>query len=125
MQPGEDTMHQAIGILKEHRIRVDLILTSRSTITIAIDNAPARELDEALKELNVICEAKLKSGFSKVSLVGKSINSLPGINARILSSVKDLSINAVLFGGSGNSESFLVKQEDAEKAIRQLHREFF
>ena len=125
MRAGEDTMHQAIGILKEHRIGVDLILTSRSTITIAIDNAPAQELDEALKELNVICEAKLKAGLSKVSLVGKSIGSIPGINARILSSVKDLSISAVSFGGSENSESFIVKQEDAEKAVRQLHREFF
>ena len=125
MQPGDDTMHQAIGILKEHRIGVDSILTSRSTITIVIDNGPAQEVGEALKELNALGEATLKKGLSKVSLVGKSISSIYSINARILSSVKDLSISAVSFGGSENSKSFIVKQEDAEKAIRQLHREFF
>jgi aspartate kinase len=84
----------------------------------------------AVKVLNEI-KAKLKFNnytidrdVAKISIVGAGMQSTPGIAARMFSSFGKNEINIEMITTSEIKISCLIKKDEANKALKVLHREF-
>jgi aspartate kinase len=110
-------------VFNRHRTPVDLIATSEVSISLTVDDAetlPALEPD--LAELG---EVQVLGRMAIVSLVGRGFVRRSGLAARVFQALRDVNVVMISFGASEVNLSFVVAQDDAEKAVRLLHREFF
>lgn len=116
---------KAIRILERNGIWIDLIFTSKSGVTMTLNQSNGADIQRVADELKQLGDVQVKNNMAKVSLVGKSITAIEGISGRILSAMDGIPIEAVSVGGSDTSESVIVRQEHVDKAIKLLHNEFF
>ena len=75
----------------------------------------------------VIEKVELEDDIALVSVVGNGIQNRRGIAARVFSAVAAEKINVEMIS-SGASEVayyFIIKDNDVEKTINAIHREFF
>jgi aspartate kinase len=63
-------------------------------------------------------------GIAKVSLVGAGIKSDPGVAARMFAALAAEGINIEMISTSSIRVSCVIRAEDAERAVRAIHRGF-
>jgi aspartate kinase len=63
-------------------------------------------------------------GIAKVSLVGAGIKSDPGVAARMFAALAEEGINIEMISTSSIRVSCVIRAEDAERAVRAIHRGF-
>ena len=84
--------------------------------------------DVAGKALQVLenmgFKPEVQAGCAKVSAVGAGMAGVPGVIADIVESLTREDIGIMQCNDSHTTVWVLVKQEDMEKAIRALHRQF-
>jgi aspartate kinase len=68
---------------------------------------------------------KVLSGMAIVSVIGRGFVRHPGLAGRIFHTIRDVNVVMISFGASDVNVSFVVAEQDAERAVRALHREFF
>ena len=122
--------------LSENDISIILITQASSVNTMCVavaekDAAKAKEATDrcfayeiSLGKLNPL---KVETGYSIVCLVGDEISSQSGTMGRMLAALgrRSISVRAVAQGSSERNISIILASEDAEKAIRYIHKEFF
>ena len=64
------------------------------------------------------------SGIAKVSIVGAGMYSYPGVAAKMFTALAKRGINIEMISTSEIKISCVVKEKDADKAVRALNREF-
>ena len=111
--------------LQRHGISPELISVSKADIMILLNDVRNVKAAEAAEELKRLGEVEVVHGLTKVSIVGKAVATIPGIAQRMLAAVGDMPVEMIECGGSGMSQSFVVREEYAKDAIRALHKEFF
>jgi aspartate kinase len=113
---------------------VDVLMISQSSseesITLAIPKASGSKAQNAL-ELSLlgskqVREVKVEDGLSIVAVVGAGMKGTPGVAARVFTTMalKEVNIRAIAQGSSELNISFIVKKEDAKKAVEALHDDF-
>ncbi len=114
---------QIFALFDHHKTPIDLIATSEISVSLTIDQADSlAELKEALLEHG---EVRTSSDVAIVSVVGRQFREQSGIAGRVFSALKDINIVMISGGASDINLSFVVGREDADKAMKQLHSEFF
>lgn len=120
-----------LPIAKEH-INVDVIVQNAShegytdlSFTVSSD-----DLTKTLKIVGKVAkEIKAKEVLSshdvaKVSIVGAGMYSYPGVAAKMFASLAKAGINIEMISTSEIKISCVIKQKDADNAVRILHKEF-
>jgi aspartate kinase len=123
-------MLHAIGFLsdifdvfKKYQISVDCVTTSEISVAVTVDNSTlSNEL--FLDDLDKIGDVKIQRDFNLVSLIGNSLLERHGIAREIFNSIGDINIRMMCLGASEYNFNFLVRTEDADTAISNLHRHF-
>jgi aspartate kinase len=110
-------------VFDRHRTPVDLIATSEVSISLTVDD-PSR-LRAVEEELARLGDVKVLAGMAIVSVVGRGFVRHPGLAGRIFHAIRDVNVVMISFGASDVNVSFVVAEQDAERAVRTLHREFF
>ena len=109
-------------VFGRHHLVVDLVTTSEVSISVTLDD-PSR-LDAALADLEGIGRVEVRRGLAVVAVVGEGAPSrigLPGHVFTLLGGV-GIGIEMISQGASRVNLSFVVRDEDADKAVRLLHR---
>ena len=106
-----------------HRTPVDLIATSEVSISLTVDDPERLPLVE--RDLAELGDVKVLRGMAIVSVVGRGFMRQHGLAGRIFQALRDVNIVMISFGASDVNVSFVVANDEAEKAVRLLHREFF
>ena len=110
-------------VFDRHRTPVDLIATSEVSVSLTVDdpeNIPAVQADLAgLGEVQVLRRMAI------VSVVGRGFLRRAGLAARVFQSLREVNVVMISFGASDVNVSLVVAEDEAEKAVRLLHREFF
>lgn len=110
-------------IFDRYKISVDLISTSEVSIALTIDTD--ERIDELHAELSRHAEVQIFRDVAIVSVVGRQFRVQSGIAGRVFRALSDINIMMISGGASDINLSFVVGGADADKAVQQLHAEFF
>jgi aspartate kinase len=110
-------------VFDRHHTSVDMVATSEVSVSLTLDNTST--LDAIVEELRSLGEVRVDSNMSLICLVGNNLKYTPGIACRAFTSIRDINIMMVSHGASNINFSFIVDQADANKAVQQLHADFF
>lgn len=114
---------QVFAVFDRHRIPIDLISTSEVSVALTIDSKDG--LDALVSDLTEYGEVQVMDDLAIVSVVGRQFRVQSGIAGRVFKALTDINIMVISGGASDINLNFVVSTEDADKAIRQLHAEFF
>ncbi|UOY10291.1 aspartate kinase [Methanonatronarchaeum sp. AMET6-2] len=121
----------AFGALAEADINIIMISTGSSepTISLLVDE---KDLPRAIKALetefsnNTIEEITHDPEVSVITVVGSGMAGTPGIAGRVFTAMGQEKINIIMIS-QGSSEfniSFVIKNQETDKALKSLHKEF-
>ena len=118
------SLGRAISELGKLGIAFDLVSIAREGIVAATTKG-----DELIELINSKREIKkdleVFGRVAKVSIVGKNISEIEGIDSRIIKALGDIRIIMLETGISKESRSVALNEKDADKATILLHNEFF
>jgi aspartate kinase len=109
-------------VFGRHHLVVDLVTTSEVSISVTLDDVA--RLDDALAELEGIGRVEVRGGLAVVAVVGEGAPTrvgLPGHVFTLLGGV-GMGVEMISQGASRVNLSFVVREEDADRAVRLLHR---
>ncbi len=109
-------------VFGRHHIVVDLVTTSEVSISVTVDD-PSR-LESAIAELEGIGRIEVKHGLAVVAVVGEGAPSHLGLAGHVFTLLGGVGIGVEMIsqGASRVNLSFVVRGEDADRAVRLLHR---
>ena len=109
-------------IFGRHHIVVDLVTTSEVSISVTVDDTT--RLDEALADLESIGRVEARSGLAVIAVVGEGAPQKIGLAGHLFTLLGGVGVGVEMIsqGASRVNLSFVVRDEDADKAVRLLHR---
>jgi aspartate kinase len=109
-------------VFGRHHVVVDLVTTSEVTISVTVDDRA--RLDDALAELERIGEVELREGLAVVAVVGEGAPQTLGLAGHVFTLLGGVGIGVEMIsqGASRVTLSFVVRETDADRAVRLLHR---
>ncbi len=116
-------LRKTFEIFDELGFSVDMVSTSEINVSVTIDGKA--DTEKLVKELKRLGEVKVMAKRAKISLVGKNMAMKPGIFAKLSASLGSIEIEMISSSTSEINQSFVVREEDADEAVRRLHRTFF
>lgn len=117
-------LFQVFKIFNDLKISIDAITTSEISVSMTLDDSTL--LNKTLVErLSEIAEVQIEENFSLVSLIGNHINHTPGISKKIFETISDINVRMICLGASKHNFCFLVSEDQAEEALKRLHKVFF
>jgi aspartate kinase len=115
----EKNLFQALA---QAGISIDLINVFPESVVFTIDEDKLEKAQSILDELK--CVYSLTPELGKVSAIGSRMRGVPGVMARIIRALSEEGVTVMQTSDSHMTISCLVKQEEAQKAVRALHEEF-
>lgn len=117
--------HRIFRALADAGISVDLINVFPELVCFTVTE------DVVEKALEVLADLKLEGttvramrGCAKVSVVGAGMRGVPGVMARVVEALAHANVRIYQTSDSHTSISCLVKKEDMQRAMRELHAKF-
>ena len=120
-----------LGLLSDADINLDIILQSSGAdgvveIAFTLEKENAQRAVFLIKEnagagrLTVTCDPEV----SKVSVVGTGLQSHRGVARAMFGALSETGVNVLMISSSELRISVVVKQEEADRTVRALHRVF-
>jgi len=127
---------QGIGVIadiascfKDHGLSIDLLASSQTNLTIALDPRANHLEDEVLEpllaDLGELSEPRLIRPTATVSLVGTGIRAVLHQWATILDVFEDEDVYMVSQAANDLSLNFLVNESSADRLVRKIHDRLF
>lgn len=114
---------QVFAVFDRLKIPIDLISTSEVSVALTIDSRD--HLNDLVLELKNYGDIQIMDDVAIVSVVGRQFREQSGIAGRVFNALHDVNIIVISGGASDINLNFVVSSSDADKAVRQLHSEFF
>lgn len=116
-------LRKVCEIFEKHLTSIDMLTTSEVGVSVTIDNTKyLTEITDDLKKLGIVSVDK---SMTIISAVGDLDWKNAGLESKVLDSVKDIPVRMISFGGSSSNISFIVKEEDKERALKSLSNNIF
>lgn len=115
---------QLFAILAKHKISVDLVTTSEVSVSVTLDNDSVLS-KEALEDLRKIANVKVEEGLALIAMVGNKLSMTAGLGKQAFDAMGSCNVRLICQGASEHNMCFLVDEEDVNKAVKQLHAQFF
>ncbi len=110
-------------VFDRHQVSVDVVTTSEVSVSLTTDDN--RALESVVQELGSLGKVEVERGLALVCIVGSNMNNRPGIAAQTFHCLSNINIRMISQGASEINISFVVAEEQADAAIRNLHDHFF
>jgi aspartate kinase len=109
-------------VFGRHHLVVDLVTTSEVSISCTLDDAS--RLDAAVAELEAIGRIEVSRGLAVVAVVGEGVPRQVGLAGHVFTLLGGVGIviEMISQGASRVNLSFVVREDEAAKAVRLLHR---
>jgi bifunctional aspartokinase / homoserine dehydrogenase 1 len=120
--------HDVFQTLKSEGVNVINMAASEASFALLLDGSEGRRAHAALHTLKggVIQDITLDEQMALVAVVGKGLGDRLGSAAQILGSVSaaEVNIHMISLGASDIAIDFVVREQDAERALRAVHSRF-
>jgi aspartate kinase len=110
-------------VFDKHQTSIDLISTSEVSVSITTDRTDTLERISA--DLAEHGEVRLLSNVAIITVVGRQFREKSGIAGQVFDALRNINIIMISGGASDINLSFVVSEDQADQAIRQLHDAFF
>ncbi|HRP02122.1 MAG TPA: lysine-sensitive aspartokinase 3 [Candidatus Kapabacteria bacterium] len=110
-------------VFKNNRVSVDLVSTTEVSISLTIDYTES--LAKIINELSNFATIEQFTNMANISAIGSGMRATSGIASRFFTTLKGVNISMVTFGASEVNLSVVIKDDELEKAVTLLHKEFF
>jgi len=113
---------RVFDIFGRHHVVVDLVTTSEVSISLTVDDTT--HLDDAIEELESIGKVAVKRDLAVIAVVGEGAATRIGLAGHLFTLLGGVGIGVEMIsqGASRINLSFVVRQDDADRAVRLLHR---
>jgi aspartate kinase len=117
-------LQRIFAVFDQFEISVDAITTSEISIAVTIDHseypegARGEQFLAALREHGAV---KLEKNMALIAIVGNDLHQTPGIGARIFNALDNINVRMITQGASSHNFCLIVSEEDAARAVKQLH----
>jgi aspartate kinase len=110
-------------VFDRNRTPVDLIATSEVSVSLTVDDPET--IPAVQRDLAALGEVQVLRRMAIISVVGRGFLRRAGIAARVFQALREVNVVMISFGASDVNVSLVVAEDEAENAVRRLHREFF
>ena len=111
------------AIFERLEVSVDLITTSEVSVSVTIDEK--HNLDALEAALKDVAEVTVHNDQCIVAIVGRNLMADSVVGGRIFESLRGIPISMFSLGTSGLNLSIVMKDEDADRAVKAIHRVLF
>jgi aspartate kinase len=112
-------LRKIFEVFEKYKTSIDMVTTSEVGVSLTIDNDTY--LSEIIKELEMYGSITIDADQTIVSIVGNQIAKTENVLGKIFSSLKDIPVRMVSFGGSRHNISILVSRENKEETLQLLN----
>ncbi|MBQ7878398.1 MAG: aspartate kinase [Bacteroidaceae bacterium] len=116
-------LRKVFEVFETYRTSIDMICTSEVGVSVSIDDD--RKLDDIVDELQKYGTVTIDRNMCIICVVGDLNWENIGFESRAMAAMKDIPVRMVSYGGSNYNISFLVREEDKERALRSLSETIF
>jgi aspartate kinase len=116
-------LYRIFKLFNDHKVSVDAITTSEISVSMTLDDSTLLN-KQLLKELGEIADVQLEENLCLVSIIGNNINHTPGLAKKIFESISNINVRMICLGASKHNFCFLVREDQGESAVQQLHKAF-
>ena len=116
-------LRRVFEIFDRHETPVDMLATSEVSVSLTVDNTG--RVPGICAELQPFSEVSVEKDQAIVCVVGDNLRYTPGIAARVFGALQDVNVRMISQGASLLNLSFVVADQDVQKAVALLHRAFF
>lgn len=112
-------------IFDKHKIPVDVVSTSEVSVALTVDSNEG--IPALAEDLSKFADVRYEGRKAIICMVGESIREKPGVAARVFTALAKGSINVRMIsqGPSEINITFVIEEEEVNRAIQLLHGEFF
>jgi len=110
-------------VFDRHQTSIDLIATSEVSVSLTVDRLDT--VDKIKADLAEYGQVNVMRDVAIVTVVGSQFREKSGIAAQVFNALSDINILMISGGASDINLSFVVTQDQADEAMRQLHEAFF
>lgn len=101
-------------------VSVDLVATAEVSVSLTVEaDVPLKPL---LQELSAFATVEASEGRAIIAAVGERLKSTPGLGARLLTALGDINVEMISMGANEINLSLVVRHDQADEALRRLHR---
>lgn len=116
-------LRKVFEIFESYQTSIDMICTSEVGVSVTIDNTV--HLNEIVDDLKKYGTVTVDPNMCIICVVGDLEWTNLGFEANALDAMKDIPVRMISFGGSNYNISFLVKEEDKQRALQSLSDHLF
>ena len=116
-------LRKVFEIFESYQTSIDMICTSEVGVSVTIDNTI--HLNEIVDDLKKYGTVTVDPNMCIICVVGDLEWTNLGFEANALDAMKDIPVRMISFGGSNYNISFLVKEEDKQRALQSLSDHLF
>lgn len=112
-------------VFYKYKQSIDVISTSEVSVSMTIDND--KNINDIILDLKGIADVNVSRSQAVVCAIGEGMRHIPGVAGRIFTTLGNNSINIEMIsqGASEINVTFVVDNNDADKAVKALHEEFY
>ncbi|MBP8759027.1 MAG: aspartate kinase [Parabacteroides sp.] len=116
-------LRKVFEIFESYQTPIDMVTTSEVGVSVTIDNR--KHLEEIVDDLKKYGTVTVDTDMVIVCVVGDMKWNNVGFEANIISSLKDIPVRMISYGGSNYNVSLLVKAEDKKRSLQALSDHLF
>ena len=116
-------LRKVFEIFESYRTSIDMICTSEVGVSMTIDDTS--NLSGIVSDLHRYGSVTVDTGMCIVCVVGDMDWENVGFESRAMDAMRDIPVRMVSYGGSNYNISFLIREEDKEKALKSLSAKLF
>lgn len=116
-------MRKVFEIFEGYHTSIDMICTSEVGVSMSIDNT--RHLDKIVNELKKYGTVTIDSDMCIICVVGNLEWENIGFEAKAIEAMKDIPVRMISYGGSNYNISFLIREQDKQRALQALSDRLF
>lgn len=118
-------LSRVFDVFEDYAKSVDMIATSEASISLTVDKED--NMNHIVEQLKEIADVKVEKEKAIICVVGEGMKHMPGIAGRTFTTLGKSKVNVEMIsqGASEINISFIVDNEQADKAVQALHNEYF
>ena len=114
---------QLFEVFGRRGISVDLVSTSEISVSVSLDRSAP--LDALTQELEKLGRVSLAHDRAVIAVVGDLLRKTPAVLHTTFMAIDGIPVDLISMGANAINLSFIVQEQDAERAMRNLHAAFF